>query len=406
MFRQFLLLSLVEGFYRLGQVFIAAAVARIIGPAGYGLIATMQAFTNYASIVADGGTGLYGMHKAAEGKKKGAIQTDVISQIITARIVLASGVYLGLILIALFWVEGVQSTVLMLSGLVVLAVALRLDWLAKGVSNSRLLALPNMIAVGAGLGFLLLFVNGPASLYAAALVPVVSVVVSGMVLFILVRSRMPGVLGVDCQSAAIYEVIRKSFPAAAGTLAQGGSHLVPLFFLGAIGLEELGYFNAAYNLVFPLAALAIYFMNSAIAHIHLDDVDPLQRIGRVIALAAGFGVAVGSGVAFIAPMAVHYLYGDAYATSERVMQVLAIALAIQFVRHMLRGMAVVKGANIRHELSSGMSATILSLVVCIAVVGEYGAVGAAIAVCAGELAGTLLAWWLLHRSCQREVIDG
>lgn len=403
MLKQFLFLSLVEGLYRLGQVLITATVARTLGPSGYGLIATAQAFSNYASVVADGGTGLHGMHKIAAERKKGTLGRTVISQVVSARIIMSMVVYLALGAIALIWMEGALVGVMMLSGLVTLAVALRIDWLAKGTASAQLMAIPNLIALAVTLIFLLLFVKDESNIYAAALIPVVSVAVSGFVLFMLMRRKMPDMIGLCFDLRPIIEVIQRSFPAAVGTLAQGGSHLVPLLFLGTFGLAELGYFNAAYNLVFPVAALAIYFMNSAIPHVQVDGVEQLQKIRQAIMRAAGFGAIVGGFVAIIAPLAVEALYGYAYAASGQVMQILAIALAIQFVRHMLRGMAVVRGANVRHEFSSGMLATLLSLLVCALLVDEYGALGGAVAVCVGEFAGTASAWILLRKSLRKAI---
>lgn len=400
MLRQFLFLSIVEGLYRLGQVLITAVVARTLGPAGYGLIASAQAFSNYASIIADSGTGLYGMHKVAAEKKSGGISRSAVSQVLTTRIFLAVAVYLALVCCVLMLTDGRLTIVATLSGLVVLATALRMDWLAKGNTSSQMLVFPNLIALGSTLLFLLLFVRDESDLYQAALIPVISVAISASALFFMMRHKMPGVIGLDINLSHTANVIRKSFPAAVGALTQGGSHLVPLIFLGWLGLTELGFFNAAYNLVFPVAALAIYFMNSAIPHVQTGGTE-LQKIRQAITRAAGFGIGTGCTAAIIAPWAVVTLYGQAYTPAGSVAQLLSVALAIQFVRHMLRGMGMVIGANVRHEFLSGLAATSVSLLTCVVLVEKHGAMGAAAAVCLGELTGTLLAWAFLRKGIER-----
>ena len=389
-FRQFVLLSAAEVVYRFGQLLLTAYVARILGPSAYGLVASGQVAANYLSSLSDGGTGLHGIHSIARQPDTSPVTLrPVVEEVVGARILLGMFFYLAYAGISMLVVSFDIMPILLMTGLVGVVGIFRLDWLVKGLSSSRPLVYVNLAAIACSAVFILSMVHGQGDVLAASLLHVSALAFAAVFLTMYILWKHPGMYGITSNFRRVREVIRVSFPYSLAGLAQAGVYLAPLIMLGWYrDATQLGYYNAAYNLVFPLAGFAIYLMNSALPYLSLDlsGEGGKGQLGTMLKVAAIMGCLLGGGLALGAPLVVDLVYGPAYGSSVGVMQVLALALALQFVRQMLRGVSVIYGRGV-NEIVAGLVAFLTALVLGGILIRPFGIMGTALTVCAGELVG-------------------
>lgn len=394
-FRQFALISAAEGIYRFGQLILTAYVARVLGPANYGLVASGQVAANYISVISDGGTSLYGMHNVAKQPKSSiASLRQIVAPIVGARVVVGSTVYLIYAGLSGIFSSSTLYPILLITGLVNVASIFRLDWLLKGVSNSHPLIYINLFSVICSALIILSLVRQQDDVLYASFLHVSTLAFSAIFLTFYIIRKYSGIYSVSFNIKFFIKILKESFPYSFSALAQAAVHLIPLFLLGWYQSEEqLGYYNAAYNLVFPLAGIAIYLMNSALPHLSgtQSGEGRKEKLSTLLKIAGITGGLIGGGLALSAPSVIDLVYGPSYGVSVDIVQVLSVALAMQFVRQMLRGLSVTRGLG-NSEVKAGLLAALNSLVLGWILVPPLGGTGAAWTVCAGELVAIAIIW--------------
>lgn len=390
---QFIILVTSEAIYRLGQLVLTAYIARSLGVHSYGIVSTAQVIANYMSLVADAGTGLTGIKSVAEKNDQPDLFGIVVSSIFSARLIIGLLVYLCYIIILFTLLTDIHEIIVsVLAGAITLVTSLRLDWLLKGLGNSSPLIFFNSIGIAVSAVIVFTLVRGADDIYVASLQHVMPLALAALLTIIYVSYRYgKKCINISIDYANLLEVLRRSIPFALGGLVYAAGQVGPMLMLSAYGPSgQLGFYNAAYNIIFPIAGLAIYLMQSALPH--LSSSENRANLNKIILMSMGFGLFAGSVIALLSECVIMMIYGEKYVPSIIIAQIFSIAIALQFVRQAMRGVLVSKNKQYI-EIKSAILGTTVAIICGLFLVISLGAIGAAIAVCAGEMASVIILYF-------------
>jgi O-antigen/teichoic acid export membrane protein len=179
--------------------------------------------------------------------------------------------------------------------------------------------------------------------------------------------------------------------------------LYPVFFqVGTVLLKYLrddaqaGRYGLALSVMTALYLFpSVIYQKFLLARLHRWAVhDPakfwrVHRQGTIVML--GCGLATGLVLATLARPLVPLLFGVAYAPVADVLMVLALCVPLRFTSTAV-GSALLTADHMRYRVRAMLGASLLAIVLCIALIPRFGELGAAASAIAAELALLLLMW--------------
>jgi len=378
---------------RLISAAVAVLVARYLGPEQYGVLAVALALLGVAGYFTD--LGLTPV-MIREGTKPGANFPQLLSGTLRLRLLFAGVTTLVMVLVAWFYYP--SSTV----RLVILVVVIPGIWAGvfrgigagyfQMVQEMHYVALINTIATLAGAGMFLLAVLARWPLSILALGYGLSAIVGGALGILLVRRRVT--LGIGRYPGLTAGLHAFALGGGLGLLLP---QLGPLLLPHAAGLEETGYFTAAYRVPGVLLAvpgvIATAFYPQLFAYGNTD----LQRHRtlsiRQIRLMGLLGFLLAVPISFHARWIAAVLFGASWVDQTgKAMSVLAWIVALESINWPLADALTTQGLQARRTGVQAVAAVVgaASYFALGRTLGAIGAAGAALVVEAILCLGFLL----------------
>jgi O-antigen/teichoic acid export membrane protein len=309
-------------------------LARVLGAAGFGILAAAQALVLGLWLLADLGVSGYGVREVARRPERAG---EVAAALLAARLVAALGVTAAWWVVT--WLLGAGGAVARTGlgcSLYLPAAALGADWVCRGLDRFRWLVAGSVASALSFAALAVALVRRPEDLAVAAGAWAAAQAVGTAVLW-LVLARHGIVLRPRLAPARWWPHLRKSVFFALSGGAGSLFSLLPLLLLGrAVGSVELGLFAGPYRVAQSLGkgiALthgAIYPMLAEAFARGRDGFDRLLRRYRALSFGLGAATAV-LGHRFAEPLTL-VLLGRDYAGSGPVFRLLALATAVRLVR--------------------------------------------------------------------------
>jgi len=361
---------------------LGTVLARVFGAAQFGQYMFVMAYVTYFAFLADAGLGRYLIRDAA--REPGRAQ-EFLAKVGALRLVLAGAVYLLLILGALLTRAGSERTAyIAVAGTTLFAGALSGALCSMfnareqmkvtaffQVLSTTLTALFVIAALLAGLGL-------PGVFLGAALANLPGV------LYLVVEWRRrvgPPGLAIDVPFWRI--ALRRSFPyALLGIIGLIYFRMDSLLLTWIVGAEANGIYTAAYRLldaVTDIPGVIVAAMFPTLARLHVESRAQLRRtyLGAVTLLAA-LGVPVLIGLLLLARPIVLLLYGEEFAESTIVLQILAVAVFLIFI-DTANTMVLYAGEDLRPVVALSVVTMSANLILCLFLIPRYEERGAAVA---------------------------
>lgn len=349
-------------------------------------------------MVADAGIESWATREAAKGKDIPSIATKIVP----LRLTLAAAVFLVLILsIPLFPDYGGLSTLLTVFGLGCFTQALNLKWVFLGRQQ--------MTAVSKGLvlmqlifAILVFFLaRTPDQFLWVPLYRIAGELLMVLYFWFLYRKSYGG-FSWKFSIEHSREILRASVILGASLLLGLMSYNFDSVLLGfMIGPHAVGLYNAAYKPVTVALAMPVtYFIGlfPALSRAHEHSEEAFRAVvNRSFQLTAFFAVPVAVGGSFLAAPIMKFLFGEAYADSIPVLQVLIWSAALAVLRGTFKHGLVAAGKQ-NLDLRCAFSSALVNVVLNIAFIPVFGAVGAASATVIAELLWLLLSSHYFHRN--------
>lgn len=372
-----------------------AYIARVLGPAAFGIIGFALALTRYFRLAVDGGFHPVGAREVAAHSGRAA---ELAANMILFRLLVAGGALLVLGLVALILPKPVEvRLVVFLMGLELLSLAVDTSWVYKGLERNRPVGIALVLAEVTSVLGLFAFVRSPADVVIVPLAfvggqfaasaylalplfrghPVVGRVREGFVLF-----RSAGALIVS----KLMRVLFFSFD------------VLLLGFI--IGEAAVGLYTAAYRICFVVTALGM-----ALTFSYLPEFTRAVRqgvgnvgeiAGRSLELSSVLVVPIAVGGVVLAQPLITAVFGAPYAEGALAFQLLLPSVGLSLLRGTHSNVMLVHG-RLRQDMWIVVTATLLNVVLNIVLIPRHGIAGAAVATLVAEALNLLLGYAMAVR---------
>lgn len=327
-----------------GISFLAGVlIARHFGAGDFGAFAYGLFIISYYQIVADAGTGTYGIRSTAE-----ANHADLAAR--SAAIVVAR-LRIGLLALPVFAIAvslfSDSSRLAWMGLLCVVAytpLLLNVDFLQIGRQRERDLAIPRLVNAIVYLGITVVCIAANAPLFlvagAIALGNLAGVRVQYWYVQRTFRFSMTNAMRHLWRSSRFRFDHRASLAMAFVSFGYPMLHSLDVFWLSrAAPAEELGEYSAAYRLMFVLADIYTLFGMTALSHFSATR-GSTEQGWRLTPLALLVASCIAAGVALFAEPIVAITYGDGFQNSVALLRVFALVGVVYFAVVLLSNRAV------------------------------------------------------------------
>ncbi|MEK7831798.1 MAG: oligosaccharide flippase family protein, partial [Acidobacteriota bacterium] len=373
-----------------------AYLARVAGPNGFGYIEFAAAAVMCAGLVVEQGFNSFGAREIAKAPERTAA---LVSEIVLVRLLLAVGLYIALLVFALAFTQmsggaAMQTRLLLVYGLSLLAMPLLLQWVFQGHDRMQTVAAIQIIrqAIFAMLVFAL--VRWPEQIWLVGVAETVG-------------ASSAAVFGVWAYRRQLNGRLRLSFSISPQLLREGTTiGLSQIFWVvkmsGAtliLGLiasaEDVGYFGGAMRILMALHTFVwLYFFNMlpSLSRAWVsNDGSFAALIARSMRLVVWLAV-IGAGIwVAAAPMVVRIVYGEKFAPAGLALQWFAGVCAVAAISGHYRFGLIAAG----HQTAEMMTSLIGAMAAVVLVPVGYslsGVGGAAAGLFIGEVLIWLSAW--------------
>ena len=377
-------------------------LARVLGAEPFGILGFALSVAAYAVLVGDWGFALSATQAVAANKHDAPALNRIIWDTFAAKALLGviSLAVLLVLIEALPRLHAYQGLIL-LAWLQVPGNLLTADWLLQGLERMGAFALASSLGRWAVLPAMFALVHSPADLPFAVFLTSLNNIVAGAVsLFLAIRT---GTIGKPTLSLArTINAIRGSahiFTAQASASIYTKLNVIVVFALAGplqgglfVGADRLR--RAAQGLVGPVN-LVMYPRIAAMMGTERKQAFVWVRTLLAIQGSVTLGMAVAAWI--LAPLAVRLVLGPSFAPAVPVLRAVAPMLLLEGVNTVL-GLQLLLPLGLRREFLVATAVPgVLSLSYMPVLAAEYGAVGAALSLCATELLSMVFAAVFLYR---------
>lgn len=374
-----------------------AYLARIAGPYGFGYIEFAAAAVMCAGLIVEQGFNPFGAREIAKAPER---TEALVSEIVLVRLLLAIGLYVALAIFALVFSRTIlQTKLLLLYGLSLLAMPLLLQWVFQGHDRMQTVAAIQVIRqlVFAALVFAL--VHQAPQIWLVGLAETIGLASAGLFGVWMYRRGLGGTIRLRWQFSS--QMLRGGMTIGLSqifwVLKMTGATLI----LGLIAApEDVGYFGGAMRILMALHTFVwLYFFNllpSMSRSWAANDGSFAALIARSLRgvmltslIGAGIWVAM-------APLAVRIVYGQKFAPAGVALQWFAGVCAVAAISGHYRFGLIAAGQQ-TVEMWTALAGAIASVVLIPVGYSTAGVGGAAAGLFTAEVLVWGIAWWVGRR---------
>src|ERR1051326_3761285 len=234
-------------------------LARILGPADFGLIAFAGTVVTYFWLLADLGVPLSGTQEIARDPAR--IAAGYVTDVISLRLLLA---FVSLALLLLFVIiiprQADVKILVLLFGITLFPTAALIDWFFQGIEEMNYTALARALSKIIYVVLLFAFVHNSAGLLRIPIFQAVGGTVSTIILFA-VYARRFGIAPLSFKFGKWKSILSRALPLGISMVMIQVMYSIDTVLLGFLRTDaEIGYYNAAYRIIlFVISVGAVYF---------------------------------------------------------------------------------------------------------------------------------------------------
>ena len=306
-------------------------LARVLGAAGWGLLAFTQAFGSYWAILGEYGFSLSATREVAYHRDNREKLTEILAGVVGAKAILAVA-SLPLAFLAGLWIPAFHDHLVLLWMGMFWAVAqgFNVMWFFQGFEQMRLVVALDISTKALSTIGIFVLVHSPDDAWRVLLIQGAGFLLSFAIGLALAYRELPVHLP-TCSS--VREALRMGWSmfllrGSVTLYTSGNAFILGLF----VSPQIVGYYAGAekisrafLGLLNPLSQ-TLYPRVSHLVHQERDRATRLARLG--LALMAGAGIAMGAAVFLAAPLLVRIILGEGFAEAVPVLRILSLLLPI------------------------------------------------------------------------------
>jgi O-antigen/teichoic acid export membrane protein len=392
LFKSFATLSVAETVSKVLTFAAFAYLARVFGPSGFGYIEWSAAILMCASLMVDQGFNSYGAREIARDRKRTAA---LVSEIVTARYLLAGISYTGIIAFTYLFVnDKAVRDLILIYGLSLWLLPILLQWVFQGYERMGLVALTQVVRQVVFFVAVVVLVRSTGDITFVGWAETAAVVTASLVSLWLYKRYIGAEAGF--RPVLSRELFRSGIPIGIGQMFWVVRMFGATLIVGLVATaEDTGYFAGAMRIFIALHTFVwLYFFNllPSMSRAWIEGRAAFaaltSRSIRMVALACA---AVGAAWVALSSFAMTTAYGPEFLTGVPVLQWLAGAWIAAAVSGHFRFGLIAAGRQFREMASSSIGAGATLVMVPFGYL-EWGVAGAGAALFAAELLVLISSW--------------
>ena len=384
-----------------GLTFIAFVhLARVLGPAQYGLVELTLALMMFFGLLVDQGLGTLGAREIA---RRSSSPEPLISRIVSMQLMLAGAVYALLILGTLWLPISLSLRQLLLGyGIGLFGLPFLLQWVFQGRNQMIWVSLPQVLRWGSFTALVLVMIRQPEDLL---LVPIAEILALALAvtMSLVVFTRAGERVLINLRPGWGPRILGASLPISGSQIIWALRMYLPTILLGFLAdRAAVGFFGAAHRIVMVFQTmLNMYLINLFPSMTQAAQNSPIQLVkllNRSLWFAVWPSLALALVIGLFAPSIVKAIYGVHYIQEETISILTVLVWIIPILVWRGHGRNALFSLNRqREELECSVAGLALLIVLGLSLSPTHGGLGFAWGMLAAELAATILIWWRLRR---------
>ena len=280
-------------------------------------------------------------------------------------------------------------TLTILVALYYVAYSMTVDWALQGLQLLRAVAAARLAGqVLFGIVTPLILIRGPAGAERYATVFAAGAILTAIVAFALVR-RAVGPIRMSWEAAPLWDLAKHAAPLGFALVMLQIYYSMDQVLLGLLTNKTVvGQYAAASKLPAVLAGFILIWMSAVYPHaskLFTHDPEALRRqLGGFISLSVGVALPLAAGSAILGTRVMTALFGPAYRPAGPPFAILMVACAVTVVSINYTSLAMATGQE-RTFAKSVTIASIINVLMNLALIPFYGTIAAAISTVAAQL---------------------
>lgn len=371
--RSFVTLLLGESAARVFGLLTFVLLARRLGPAGFGLVATALSIVGWFGLVADQGTSLTTMRDISRDPRR---FREIAERMLGLRIALTVP-FVAILVGGAFVLSNstYDRDVYIRFAVGVPAVALNLRWLVLGVRGARLIAFGNIAAQVAILVGVVLLITTETDAPLMAYVAAAGELVFALVILAMLIPRY-GVLRPRLDLPVWWATLRSGSPLMVSAFARGVLYsfdLVVIAFL--IDPAHSGYYaTGSKPAMFAIQAIGLFYVSFLASYSAAHPEAAADLFRRTVRLGLGVSIPIALALTVGAEFVVPLIVGDRYALAAPVLAILAWKIPFSALSSPYNGVLLVADRQVllmRNNVA-GAAVNVVGDLIAARTVGIYG----------------------------------
>jgi len=307
-------------------------LARVLGPAGYGILGFGIALVSYLGLAVNLGMDVHAVREIAKSPDSGR---SIVGIVLTNRLVLAALLIGSVFLLSphMGWSADAESIV-RIQSLGLVGSALLMDFYFQSRQRMEVLAVRQIVTAVVGMTAVLMLVRGAGDLEIAAAIPVTALIVSAVLLFgFYLYKAFPAPSRRPTDSRLGF--IKRSAPLALLSVLVTILVNLDIVILGYLVTEKLlGHYVAATRvlavaIILPSLLHSVFY--PALAEAMADDARRSRLAEDLSRVLAFFGCAVAGAGVILVPVVIPLLFGEAYDGAAGALRILLVHAVFVFL---------------------------------------------------------------------------
>lgn len=356
-------------------------LARVLGPGDFGKINFAIAIVAYFMLIANLGLPMLGTREVARDKDR---IKDYVGNIVTMRLTLgAIAFFLLLLFVFLINKPAEVKYLIILFGLGLFPFALRLLWLFQGIERMEYMAVSQIIGAILYVPAIFYFIRSPEQLLAVPLIYVICMLFLPALFLAFVFIRHFGIVKPKFEASFWKSLLWQALPMGFSFIMIQLYYNFDTIMLGFIrSNEEVGFYNAAYRVIFLLLPLGGFYYTAifpVISNYYKTSLESLQRLlSGTAKLMVTIGLPLAIGGTLVARPLMRLIYGGEYNSGIIAFQILIWAVTITWVSGVYGNSLVACDRQKKYAVRVTIG-TVGNIVLNFILIPPYGLVGASIA---------------------------
>lgn len=362
-------------------------LARVLGSDALGTFSYTCTVATYFTYFCLLGLGQYGNREIAKVRDDRAARSQVFCSIFAMQVAVGAIVFTAYLLYV-FFISGSLLVYSLIWSFWVLAEVVDISWYFYGIEDFKEMTIRNLLVRVGVIVSIFAFVHEQGDLAAYCLIQATGFVVNSGILWVLLRGR------VDIIRPKVQEVLvhfKPNLTLFAPVIAISIYTQLNEIILGNVsGMSQVAFYDNAYKIVtIPLAIIQslgtvmLPRMSTVAARRNEDAAQRYLSLSSWISQALSFGLMFG--IIGVSHEFVPVFFGDGFELCETLMPLLSLIIPICAWSSLLGNQFLIPYERDGQYLISVLVGAGVNVLLCALLVGDFGAIGAAIATVAAEL---------------------